>query len=101
MRSGSHQALDVSRLGEVPGGLRYVPGFLDPEAQRTLVSALRAVIAEAPLFQPRMPRTGKPFSVKMTNCGPLGWVSDHDRISLSAGASRDRPTVATDAGNRA
>jgi DNA oxidative demethylase len=76
MRNGSHQALDVSRLGEVPGGLHYVPGFLDLEAQRTLVSALRAVIAEAPLFQPRMPRTGKPFSVKMTNCGPLGWVSD-------------------------
>ena len=23
-----------------------------------------------------MPRTGKPFSVEMTNCGPLGWVSD-------------------------
>ena len=23
-----------------------------------------------------MPRTAKPFSVRMTNCGPLGWVSD-------------------------
>jgi alkylated DNA repair protein (DNA oxidative demethylase) len=23
-----------------------------------------------------MPRTGKPFSVRMTNAGPLGWVSD-------------------------
>ena len=23
-----------------------------------------------------MPKTGKPFSVLMTNCGPLGWVSD-------------------------
>jgi alkylated DNA repair protein (DNA oxidative demethylase) len=23
-----------------------------------------------------MPRTGKPFSVRMTNCGRLGWVSD-------------------------
>lgn len=23
-----------------------------------------------------MPRTGKPFSVRMTNCGTLGWVSD-------------------------
>ena len=30
----------------------------------------------APLFTPRMPRTGKPFSVRMTNSGPLGWVSD-------------------------
>lgn len=25
-----------------------------------------------------MPRTGKPFSVAMTNCGVLGWVSDRD-----------------------
>jgi alkylated DNA repair protein (DNA oxidative demethylase) len=25
-----------------------------------------------------MPKTGKPFSVKMSNCGPLGWVSDRD-----------------------
>ncbi len=31
---------------------------------------------EAPLFQPVMPRTGRPFSVKMTNLGSLGWVSD-------------------------
>ena len=34
------------------------------------------MIAEAPPFRPRMPRTGKPFSVMMSNCGPLGWVSD-------------------------
>ncbi len=26
-----------------------------------------------------MPRTGKPFSVSMTNLGSLGWVSDRDR----------------------
>jgi alkylated DNA repair protein (DNA oxidative demethylase) len=25
-----------------------------------------------------MPKTGKPFSVRMTNLGPLGWVSDKD-----------------------
>jgi len=25
-----------------------------------------------------MPRSGKAFSVLMTNCGPLGWVSDRD-----------------------
>ena len=38
--------------------------------------AVREVIAAAPLYAPRMPRTGSPFSVRMTNCGPLGWVSD-------------------------
>jgi alkylated DNA repair protein (DNA oxidative demethylase) len=33
-------------------------------------------LAAAPLYTPTMPRTGKPFSVRMTNYGPLGWVSD-------------------------
>ena len=37
---------------------------------------LRQSVAEAPLFTPVMPRTAKPFSVRMTNMGPLGWVSD-------------------------
>jgi alkylated DNA repair protein (DNA oxidative demethylase) len=50
--------------------------YLSHERQTALLAALREILAEAPLFQPRMPRTGKPFSVRMTNCGPLGWVSD-------------------------
>jgi len=57
-------------------GFRHLPLFLDHEGREALLAALRAIIAAAPLFQPRMPRTGKPFSVRMTNCGPLGWVSD-------------------------
>ena len=36
------------------------------------------MITAAPLFVPRMPRTGKAFSVRMSNCGTLGWVSDQD-----------------------
>ena len=56
--------------------LQYLPGRLDRAAQVALLRALRAILAEAPLFTPAMPRTGKPFSVRMTNCGPLGWVSD-------------------------
>lgn len=59
-----------------PSGLRLEPEWLDRAAQAALVAALRAVAAEAPFFTPRMPRTGKPFSVAMTNCGPLGWVAD-------------------------
>ncbi|ANH06126.1 alpha-ketoglutarate-dependent dioxygenase AlkB [Shinella sp. HZN7] len=57
-------------------GLRYFPDHFDRPAQETLVAAIRQVVAEAPLFVPRMPRTGKPMSVRMTNCGPLGWVTD-------------------------
>jgi alkylated DNA repair protein (DNA oxidative demethylase) len=34
---------------------------------------------EAPLFTPTMPRSGKEMSVRMTNCGPLGWVTDKER----------------------
>jgi alkylated DNA repair protein (DNA oxidative demethylase) len=57
-------------------GLELRPGYLDRPAQEAMLAAVRAVIIEAPLFSPTMPRTGKPFTVRMTNCGPLGWVSD-------------------------
>lgn len=63
----------VTELGE---GLRLFEGAIAPKEQANLIAAIAGVIAEAPLFTPRMPRTGKPFSVRMTNCGPLGWVSD-------------------------
>src|ERR1700761_4225221 len=57
-------------------GLRIEPGYLDRSAQAALLAALREVFAEAPLFTPRMPKSGRPFTVRMSNCGPLGWVSD-------------------------
>ncbi len=59
-------------------GWRHLPGWLSPVRQRTLFAELRASIADAPLLRPTMPRTGKAFSVLMTNFGPLGWVSDRD-----------------------
>jgi DNA oxidative demethylase len=65
-------------------GASYHPGFLDRAAQRALLSDIRAVIAVAPLYHPRMPRSGKFFSVHMTNCGPLGWVSDIDGYRYQA-----------------
>jgi alkylated DNA repair protein (DNA oxidative demethylase) len=57
-------------------GFRHLAGYLSPGRQSELLGQLGSVIAEAPLYAPTMPRTGKPFSVRMTNCGPLGWVSD-------------------------
>lgn len=53
-------------------------GALDARMQEAILGDIRDVVAAAPLFHPVMPRTGKPFSVRMTNCGPLGWVSDRD-----------------------
>lgn len=41
-----------------------------------MLADIADVVAVAPFFQPAMPRTGRPFSVWMTGCGPLGWVSD-------------------------
>ncbi|WP_289035704.1 alpha-ketoglutarate-dependent dioxygenase AlkB [uncultured Roseibium sp.] len=59
-----------------PSGFRLLPEYFDREAQEALVDELRLVLAKAPLFQPKMPKTGKAFSVRMSNCGSLGWVAD-------------------------
>jgi DNA oxidative demethylase len=59
--------------------VQYFPERLDETAQKALLDEIRQVIAEAPLFTPTMPRSGKPMSVRMTNCGPLGWVTDKER----------------------
>jgi alkylated DNA repair protein (DNA oxidative demethylase) len=59
--------------------MQYYPQALDRAAQAALLVALRRIIAEAPLFTPTMPRSGKPMSVRMTNCGPLGWLTDQER----------------------
>jgi alkylated DNA repair protein (DNA oxidative demethylase) len=59
--------------------VKYFPLYLDRAAQTALLAALREVIAEAPLYTPTMPRSGNPMSVRMTNCGPLGWVTDKER----------------------
>ena len=50
--------------------------MLDDAAQREILALVRAVIKCAPLFVPRMPGSGRAFSVRMTNCGELGWMSD-------------------------
>ena len=60
----------------VAPGVTHWPGYLDPAEQAALVAELREAARQAPFYVPRMPKTGKPFSVKMTNCGALGWVSD-------------------------
>jgi len=59
-----------------PSGFRLISGYLDRPAQEALAAAVAAVLERAPLYTPRMPRSGKPFSVRMSNCGSLGWVSD-------------------------
>ena len=63
----------------LPDGVRHIPLALPPDAQRHLLDAIRDVVASAPLYVPVMPRTGKPMSVRMSNCGSLGWVTDKEQ----------------------
>jgi len=60
-------------------GVTYFPNALSPKEQRALLKDIEHILIHAPLFKPRMPRTGKPFSVQMSNCGDLGWVSDKEQ----------------------
>jgi DNA oxidative demethylase len=80
------RALDraVSPRDESRSGLRFYPGYLDRGGQSELLAALRQVFAVAPLFTPRMPRSGRPMSVRMSNCGPLGWISDEKGYRYAA-----------------
>jgi DNA oxidative demethylase len=75
---GAARLLDRPAAIELAPGLRYLPGYLDRARQEQLLADVQAVLAAAPLFQPTMPKSGTPLSVRMSNCGPLGWVSDRD-----------------------
>jgi len=57
-------------------GLRHLPGYFDRAAQEDLVASLREALAKAPLYTPVMPKSGRPLTVRMSNLGPLGWVTD-------------------------
>ncbi len=62
----------------LPDGVRHYPGYYDARQQAQLLDAVRDVVKKAPLYVPRMPRTGKPMQVRMSNCGALGWVTDKE-----------------------
>ncbi|MFZ1989624.1 MAG: alpha-ketoglutarate-dependent dioxygenase AlkB [Alphaproteobacteria bacterium] len=68
----AQSALEV----EAAPGFRYYPGFLSSERASALATEVLALIERAPFYRPRMPRTGQPLRNRMTNLGPLGWISD-------------------------
>jgi alkylated DNA repair protein (DNA oxidative demethylase) len=72
---GTEGTADLHKI-RIKDGCDHFPGYLDAGEQAALLDDVSKVIAKAPLYRPQMPRSGKPFSVMMTNCGPLGWVSD-------------------------
>ncbi|MBG7616058.1 alpha-ketoglutarate-dependent dioxygenase AlkB [Brevundimonas sp. BAL450] len=56
-------------------GFRLWPGRLTAADQAQLRDQVLAALEAAPLYRPVTPG-GRPFSVRMSNLGPLGWVSD-------------------------
>ena len=64
---------------ELPSGVRHWPGLLDLDAQSQLLAEIREKTAKSPFFTPKMPKSGKEMSVRMTNFGALGWVTDKER----------------------
>lgn len=56
--------------------MTHLRAYLNADSQRDYLDDIGRILAQAPLFWPTMPGTGKPFSVRMSNCGALGWVSD-------------------------
>lgn len=56
-------------------GFHYWPGRLDEASQIALLAEIETALQIAPPYRPVTPG-GKPFSVRMSSFGPLGWVSD-------------------------
>lgn len=65
---------DASAPLPLPSGLMWRPGFA-LRWEGPLLEALADIIAAAPWRHMATPG-GQRMSVAMTNCGPLGWVSD-------------------------
>jgi alkylated DNA repair protein (DNA oxidative demethylase) len=56
-------------------GAVLLRGFAKP-GEADLIADLRAIVKQAPFRQMRTPG-GHQMSVAMTNCGSIGWVTDH------------------------
>ncbi|PKQ08203.1 MAG: alkylated DNA repair dioxygenase [Alphaproteobacteria bacterium HGW-Alphaproteobacteria-11] len=65
-------------------GLTLYPLHLDAAAQKALVVELAKAFERAPPYRPKMPRTGKPWSIRQTNFGALGWVSQPQGYGYAA-----------------
>ena len=63
--------------------MRLLPGLLPLAQQHRLLAELRLIVERAPLYSPAMPGSGKALSVRMSNCGPLGWLSERSGYRYS------------------
>ena len=61
---------------KVQPGLEYFPYYLSDRQINQLLRDIEYAINIAPLFNPIIPKTGRKFSVKVSNMVKVGWVSD-------------------------
>ena len=79
MAKATHGQLDLGDDAcDCLPGFEHHPAYFNRLQQSSLIETLRGILREAPLFVPTMPRTGKPLSVRMSNCGDLGWLTDKE-----------------------
>jgi alkylated DNA repair protein (DNA oxidative demethylase) len=63
----------------LPSGFHYLPQYFDDAGQLEIANEVRKLLEAAPLFTQTMPKTGAPLSVRMSNAGEFGWVTDRER----------------------
>lgn len=61
-----------------PEGFHFLPRCLDAPKQQLLMADVKMLLAEAPLFQQTMPRSGAALSVRTSNAGKYGWVTNRE-----------------------
>ena len=74
----------IGKALEIGPGMRLWKCALDSSQQQLLIAEVFERAERAPFYRPRMPMSGKPFSVEETNFGPLGWVSDETGYRYSS-----------------
>ncbi|MFV3130007.1 alpha-ketoglutarate-dependent dioxygenase AlkB family protein [Niveispirillum sp. KHB5.9] len=77
-------------------GFSLLPDHLDRDGQQAMVELVAALAADAPFTRYVMPRTGRPFSIDMTNAGSQGWIADRQSYRYSAlhpGTGRPWPAI--------
>lgn len=64
-------------------GFRLLPEYLDHTRQRQLSALVAELARDAPFMRYAMPRTGRLFSIDMTNAGSQGWIADRQSYRYS------------------
>src|SRR5262249_34121013 len=73
------EPLPMAQVSTELEGFRLWPGLLSRDEQEALRDEVLVRMRGGPLYVPRMPKSGQPMRVRMTNFGPLGWVTDKEQ----------------------